>query len=62
MILDNGISGHIFGGADLPGFIGVPSEEMWVRMYQAGMYFPFFRAHCDVHNVEREPWIQSERV
>lgn len=62
MVLGNGIGGNIFGGADLPGFIGVPSQEMWVRMYQAGMYMPFFRAHCDINNVDREPWIQTERV
>ena len=26
------------------------------------MYFPFFRAHCDINNVDREPWIQTQRV
>ena len=62
MILQNGIGGNIFGGADIPGFIGTPSEEMWVRMYQAGMYFPFFRAHCDINNPDREPWNQTQRV
>lgn len=62
MIMQNGIGGNIFGGADLPGFIGQPSQEMWVRMYQAGMYMPFFRAHCDINNVDREPWIQTQRV
>ena len=62
MIMQNGIGGNIFGGADIPGFIGQPSQEMWVRMYQAGMYYPFFRAHCDINNVDREPWIQTQRV
>ena len=62
MIMQNGIGGNIFGGADIPGFIGTPTEEMWVRMYQAGMYFPFFRAHCDINNTDREPWIQTQRV
>jgi len=57
MIMQNGLGGNIFGGADIPGFIGTPSQEMWVRMYQAGMYMPFFRAHCDINNVDREPWI-----
>lgn len=59
MIMQNGLGGSIFGGADIPGFIGQPSQEMWVRMYQAGMYYPFFRAHCDINNVNREPWIQT---
>ena len=62
MIMQNGLGGNIFGGADIPGFIGDPSQEMWVRMYQAGMYYPFFRAHCDINNVNREPWIQTQRV
>jgi alpha-glucosidase (family GH31 glycosyl hydrolase) len=30
MLLSAGISGHSFGGADLPGFYGVPSEEVFV--------------------------------
>jgi alpha 1,3-glucosidase len=62
MIMQNGLAGNIFGGADVPGFIGVPSEEIWVRFYQLGMYYPFFRAHCSIDNVDREPWAQSERV
>lgn len=62
MIMQNGLGGNVFGGADIPGFIGEPSQEMWVRMYQAGMYYPFFRAHCDINNVDREPWIQTQRV
>ena len=62
MIMQNGIGGNIFGGADIPGFIGQPSQEMWVRMYQTGMYFPFFRAHCDINNTDREPWSQTQRV
>ena len=62
MIMQNGLAGNIFGGADVPGFIGVPSEDIWVRFYQLGMYYPFFRAHCANYNVDREPWKQSERV
>jgi mannosyl-oligosaccharide alpha-1,3-glucosidase len=62
MIMQNGLGGAIFGGADIPGFLGEPSQEMWVRMYQAGMYYPFFRAHSDIAQVKREPWIQTQRV
>lgn len=57
--MQNGISGVILGGADVPGFYGNPSEEIWVRFYQAGMYYPFFRAHTDIFNVDREPWLQT---
>lgn len=62
MIMQNGLGGNIFGGADVPGFIGVPTDEIWVRFYQTGMYFPFFRAHADIYNPEREPWSQTQRV
>ena len=40
----------------------MPTDEIYVRFYQAGMYFPFFRAHADIYNQEREPWIQTQRV
>ena len=33
MIMQNGLGGNIFGGADVPGFIGVPTDEIWVRFY-----------------------------
>ena len=62
MLLQNGVGGNVFGGADIPGFMGNPPDEMWVRMYQLGMYFPFFRAHSHLENTHREPWLQSQRV
>jgi len=62
MILSNSVAGAIFGGSDVPGFIGQPSDELYIRMYQMGSWEPFFRAHCDINNQNREPWIQSERV
>ena len=60
--MQNGLGGAILGGADVPGFFGKPSEEVWIRMYQVGMYYPFFRAHTDIFNVDREPWLQTQRV
>ena len=62
MIMQNGLGGSIFGGADIPGFMGDPSDEMFVRMYQAGIYYPFMRAHSHQDNPHREPWKQTERV
>ena len=26
------------------------------------MFYPFFRAHCDINDVDREPWLQTTRV
>lgn len=33
MIMSLGLSGHPFGGADVPGFSGMPTEELWVMFY-----------------------------
>ena len=62
MILQNGLGGQLFGGADIPGFIGTPQEDLWVMFYQLGTYYPFMRAHSTIDNQNREPWLQSERV
>jgi mannosyl-oligosaccharide alpha-1,3-glucosidase len=33
MILSTGISGFSFGGADVPGFHGKPSDELFIKFY-----------------------------
>jgi mannosyl-oligosaccharide alpha-1,3-glucosidase len=62
MVMSLGISGHPFGGADVPGFYGKPTEELWVMFFQMGMYYPFFRSHTHIDYPNREPWLQSQRV
>jgi len=62
MLLTLGLSGHPFGGADVPGFFGMPTEDLWVRFYQLGAFFPFFRAHTHIDCPNREPWLQTQRV
>ena len=62
MIMSLGISGITHSGADVPGFIGVPEDDLFVQFYQLGVFFPFFRAHTDKWNPMREPWLQSPRV
>jgi mannosyl-oligosaccharide alpha-1,3-glucosidase len=58
-----GISGMIFTGADLPGFVGTPTDDNFIEEYQAGVFYPFFRAHADISSLDnREPWLRSERV
>ena len=61
-ILSLGVSGHPMGGADIPGFSGIPTDDLFVQFYQLGIYFPFMRAHSTIENQHREPWIQSDRV
>lgn len=62
MLLANGVSGFGFGGADIPGFFGHPTDELFVRFYQVGAFYPFFRAHSTNEFQKREPWLQSTRV
>lgn len=62
MIMQNGISGHPFGGADIPGFVGDADDDLFIMFYQLGTYLPFMRAHSDIHNPFREPWFQTDRV
>ncbi|KAH9824657.1 family 31 glycoside hydrolase [Melampsora americana] len=60
MLLSNAIAGMAFNGADVGGFFGNPSNEMLVRWYQAGAFFPFFRAHAHIDTKRREPYLFDE--
>ena len=62
MLLQVGNAGNPFGGADLPCFYGMPTEDMWIMFYQLGMYYPFMRAHTNEFYLNREPWLQTQRV
>ncbi|KAF1848001.1 glycoside hydrolase family 31 protein [Cucurbitaria berberidis CBS 394.84] len=57
MVLNQGISGFPFSGADVGGFFGNPSKELLTRWYQAGIYYPFFRGHAHIDTRRREPYI-----
>ena len=61
-LLSQGVAGHPFAGADIPGYKLVPPENLWVMMYQLGMFYPFFRAHNEINYQEREPWLQPQRI
>ena len=60
MILNQGISGYPFAGADVGGFFGNPEKELLVRWYQAGAFYPFFRAHAHIDTRRREPYLIGE--
>jgi alpha 1,3-glucosidase len=57
MILNLGISGIQFTGADIPGFFGNPTDDLFKKFYQLGMFYPFFRAHGHLDNGHREPYL-----
>ncbi|KAL4894538.1 glycosyl hydrolases family 31-domain-containing protein [Aspergillus ambiguus] len=60
MVLNNGISGYPFAGADVGGFFHNPSKDLLTRWYQAGIWYPFFRAHAHIDTRRREPYLISE--
>lgn len=60
MILNQGISGFPFSGADVGGFFGNPSKELLTRWYQAGAFYPFFRGHAHIDTRRREPYVPGE--
>lgn len=62
MLLSLGVAGIINAGHDVPGYAGVPEDDLFVQFYQLGVYMPFFRANSEKGFEMREPWLQSPRV
>ncbi|TVY59550.1 Glucosidase 2 subunit alpha [Lachnellula suecica] len=60
MIINNGISGFPFAGADVGGFFGNPEKDLLTRWYQAGAFYPFFRGHAHIDTRRREPYLAGE--
>lgn len=60
MVLNQGISGFPFAGADVGGFFGNPDKDLMARWYQAGIFYPFMRAHAHIDSRRREPYMLGE--
>lgn len=60
MVLGLGLSGVAFTGADVGGFAGSPSGELFTRWLQLGAFLPFFRAHTAINDPDQEPWAWGE--
>jgi alpha-glucosidase len=56
MCLNMSISGQPFVGADIGGFIGHPSGELFARWLELGIFTPLMRAHSVINEVNKEPW------
>eukprot|EP00124_Ichthyophonus_hoferi_P000356 Ihof_evm23s12 gene=Ihof_evmTU23s12 len=57
MLLSMSVSGMPFVGVDVGGFFGNPDAQLMTRWYQAGIFYPFFRAHAHLDTNRREPWM-----
>ena len=60
MVLSHNIVGMPNTGADIAGFFGDPDDELLIRWYQAGIWYPFFRAHAHIDTKRREPYLLNE--
>ena len=56
MVTGMGLSGISFTGADVGGFMGNPSEQLYARWMSLGVYTPFFRNHSAWDTKSKEPW------
>lgn len=56
MLLGLSVSGVGFCGADVGGFVGRPSPELFARWIQLGAFYPFFRTHTQGIWGRQEPW------
>lgn len=62
MMMNLGLSGVAFCGADVGGFGHHASGELLARWTQLGAFSPFFRNHCLDNMQDQEPWRFGERV
>ncbi|MGH9901231.1 MAG: TIM-barrel domain-containing protein, partial [Pyrinomonadaceae bacterium] len=61
MLVNLGVSGVAFVGADVGGFSGAdPSPELYTRWLQAAALTPLMRSHVESARPDREPWIHGE--
>ncbi|MCU0526425.1 MAG: DUF5110 domain-containing protein [Elainella sp. Prado103] len=62
MLCNLGLSGVPFVGADIGGFAGNATAELFARWMQVGMLYPLMRAHSITNSMQHEPWVFGEQV
>lgn len=62
MLLNLGLSGYAFVGADVGGYRGDCSGELLVRWTQLGAFYPFFRNHSEIDTAPQEPWAYPQEI
>ncbi|WP_181348110.1 TIM-barrel domain-containing protein [Thalassobacillus sp. CUG 92003] len=62
MIMNLGMSGVAFSGADVGGFASDCSSELLVRWTQVGAFLPYFRNHSVQDSIYQEPWVFDEQT
>ncbi|MFG0326706.1 MAG: TIM-barrel domain-containing protein [Phycisphaerales bacterium JB037] len=62
MALNMGLSGQVFAGPDIGGFIGDGDGPMFARWMGFGSMLPFARGHTGKENRDKEPWAFGPEV
>ena len=65
MLLNMGLCGLVFVGADIGGFAPIffrVNKKLFTRWIQLGVFYPFMRIHYMVHKPCQEPWCFDKRV
>jgi alpha-glucosidase len=59
MLLNLGLSGFAYAGADVPGFNGNPTPELATRWFEIASFTPIFRGHSAKGTARKEPWVDG---
>ena len=62
MVLNLGLSGMPITGADIGGYSGAPSAELFARWMQLGALIPLYRGHTEKGTPDQEPWAFGKEV
>jgi alpha-glucosidase len=61
-LLNLGLSGVAFAGADIGGFYADAGPELLARWYQLGAFYPLARANDAQGRSDQEPWVWGQRI
>lgn len=58
-LINLGLSGFAYAGADVGGFTGGPSPELLTRWFEIASFTPIFRDHAAKGTPRAEPWVDG---
>lgn len=58
-LINLGLSGFSYSGADVGGFTGGPSPELMTRWFEIAAFTPIFRDHSMKDSPRAEPWVDG---
>ena len=58
-LINLGLSGFAYAGADVGGFTGGPSPELLTRWFEIAAFTPIFRDHAAKGTPRAEPWVDG---